>query len=262
VEAKRVVEIVEGLIKECPGKSIGIVTFNVNQQNCIMDQLDARALEAGLTYPEDLFIKNIENVQGDERDIIIFSIAYAPDAKGKMRYHFGSLNVQKGENRLNVAITRARERIIIVSSILPKQLNVDQAKNEGPRLLRKYLEYALDVSKGKFVATIQEDKGHGVDWYLKNKIKKLDFGKDVDFELKEEMPFADLTIKSGDNYLGLVITDDDHYYQSISVKDLHIYRPFTLSSKHWKFTGIFSREYWHDKAAIKERLLRFSNADR
>jgi hypothetical protein len=76
--------------------------------------------------------------------------------------------------------------------------------------------------------------------------------------MKEEMPFADLTVKSGDNYLGLVLTDDDLYHQSISIKDMHIYTPFTLAAKHWKFVGIFSREYWHNKEAVRERLLRFS----
>ena len=205
-------------------------------------------------------IKNIENVQGDERDIIIFSIGYAPDEKGKMNHHFGSLNIQKGENRLNVAITRAREKIIIVASILPQQLKVEESKNEGPKLLKKYLQYAIEVSKGAFIPKGRTENEHRIDWYLKNKLKNLEFEQGIKFELKEEMPFADLTVKAGNKYLGLIITDDDRYHQSISIKDMHIYTPFTLSAKNWKFVGIQSREYWHDKEAIKERLLRFSPA--
>ena len=257
-EGNKIVEIVEQLVKDSPSKGIGIVTFNAKQQEHILDKLDERARENGIVFPEDLFVKNIENVQGDERDIIIFSIGYAPDEKGKMNHHFGSLNIQKGENRLNVAVTRAKEKIILVTSILPSQLKVEDTKNEGPKLLKKYLQYAKNVSDGNFKPTLKIADGHRSGWYLKNKISELEFEQKVDFEIKEEMPFADLTVKSGEKYLGLVLTDDDLYYQSISIKDMHIYTPFTLSAKNWKFVGIHSREYWHDQEAIKERMLRFS----
>ncbi len=257
-EADKVIEIVERLIKEMPGKGIGIVSFNARQQDHIMDKLEAWSVKTGTPLPDDLFIKNIENVQGDERDIIIFSIAYAPDENGQMHHHFGSLNLQKGENRLNVAITRAKEKIYVVSSILPGELRVAETKNNGPKLLKKYLQYAENVSKGAFVPSLKADTNHSGQWYLKNKLKELTFDRQVKFVLKEEMPFADLTVKMGDEYIGLIITDDDRYYQSISIKDLHIYTPFTLSAKNWKFIGIHSREFWHDKDAIKERLLRFS----
>lgn len=257
-EALKVVEVIMEVIKAQPAKSIGVVTFNARQQDLIMDLLDQQSIEHKMKLPEDLFVKNIENVQGDERDIIIFSIGYAPDAKGRMNHHFGSLNIEKGENRLNVAVTRAREKIIVISSIMPQQLKVEDTKNEGPKLLRKYLEYALQVSSGEFKPHLQENSQHRVDWYLKNKLKELTFEQHIHFEMKEEMPFADLTIKSGDKYLGLVLTDDDLYHQSISIKDMHIYTPFTLSAKHWKFIGLYSREYWHNKDVIRERLLRFS----
>jgi len=257
-EAEKVVEIVEKLIKSDPGKGIGIVSFNARQQDLILDKLEILTHTKGIELPDNLFIKNIENVQGDERDIIIFSVGYAPDEKGKMNHHFGSLNIQKGENRLNVAITRAKEKIIIVTSILPSQLKVEDTKNEGPKLLKAYLQYAMNVSNGEFVPILKNNSEHSIDWYLKNKIKAFEFEKGIKLEIKEEMPFADLTIKSGDKYLGLILTDDEMYHQGISIKDMHIYTPFTLSAKNWKFIGIHSRDYWHDKNAIKERLLRFS----
>jgi hypothetical protein len=260
VEAKRVVDIVKDLIKNQPNKEIGIVTFNAPQQDLIADLLDEKAIEHEFLIPESLFIKNIENVQGDERDIIIFSVGYAPDHKGKMNLHFGSLNIQKGENRLNVAVTRARERVIVVASILPPQLKVEDTKNEGPKLLKKYLEYALQVSNGAFKPQLNNHSDHRGDWYLKKKLMKLDFEQKINFQLLEEMPFADLTVKSGNSYLGLVLTDDDLYYQSISIKDMHIYTPFTLAAKNWKFTGVYSREYWHNKETVRERLLRFNPA--
>jgi hypothetical protein len=117
----------------------------------------------------------------------------------------------------------------------------------------------LDVSCGKFVPAIKADNGHSNDWYLKNKIKAMKFESGVKLEIKEELPFADLTVKLKNQYLGLILTDDEMYHQSISIKDMHIYTPFTLSAKNWKFVGVLSREYWHDQDGVRERLLRFSS---
>src|SRR5690606_31627296 len=123
-----------------PDKEIGVVTFNAPQQVLIMDLLDAESERRGTRIPSSLFVKNIENVQGDEKDIIIFSIGYAPGKKGRMTMQFGSLNTAGGENRLNVAVTRAREKIILVTSIWPEQLKTQESKHAGPRLLKEYLE--------------------------------------------------------------------------------------------------------------------------
>src|SRR4051812_20633999 len=95
---------------------------------------------------KNLFIKNLEEVQGDERDIIIFSIGYGPNKEGKTLLNFGPLSNEGGEKRLNVAISRAREKIIIVTSLRPGDLSriveKDENRKLGPRLFKKYLEYA------------------------------------------------------------------------------------------------------------------------
>ncbi len=134
VEAELIVEKVFQILQQHPAKEIGIVTFNAPQQMLVLDLLEAEAAKTGKIIPASLFVKNIENVQGDEKDIIIFSIGYAPDKKGKMSLQFGSLNAAGGENRLNVAVTRAREKIILVTSIWPEQMKVGSIKNEGPKL--------------------------------------------------------------------------------------------------------------------------------
>ena len=157
-EAQKVAEITLKQLSESPEKEIGIVTFNARQQDHIMDILEMKAMDRKMNIPDTLFVKNIENVQGDEKDIIIFSIGYAPDAKGKMIHQFGSLNVVNGENRLNVAVTRAREKVVIVSSIWPQQLKVEDARNEGPKLLKKYLEYAPQCVGRKFCTDIERLK--------------------------------------------------------------------------------------------------------
>jgi len=256
-EAVRVTDLVFDISGKNPEKSIGVVTFNARQQNLIMDIIDERLMAPEAILPESIFVKNIENVQGDERDIIIFSTAYAKDNKGRLIMQFGSLNAIGGENRLNVAITRARENIIIVSSIYPNQLKVEDSKNEGPKLLKAYLNYALDVSNGKYRPYLKSTEPRHQDWYLKSRI--LGSSSDEKIKFSQEMPFADLTVKKNERYIGLILTDDDLYFQSVSVKEAHVYKPFTLSDKNWKFKEIYSREFWHNEGQVTEELFRFIN---
>ena len=209
--------------------------------------------------PDSLFVKNIENVQGDERDVIIFSVGYAPDRDGRMMMQFGSLNQIHGENRLNVAITRAREKIIIVSSIKPQELDVEESKNAGPRLFKKYLEFAWNTAEGRFTPLPLTGSKHHLQWFLKTQLLEWAQKGLPEFTVHEELPFADITVKADKRYVGLILTDDDLYFQSPSIKDIHVYTPFILSKKNWNFTGVFSREYWKNSQAIGENLIRFIN---
>ena len=259
-EAMEVVMLVDKISRETPEKSIGIVTFNIQQQVYITECLEDRALQNEQPLPDSLIVKNIENVQGDEKDIIIFSIGYAPDKTGKLNMNFGSLNTLGGENRLNVAITRAREQIYVVASILPEDLKVGKSKNEGPKLLKKYLRYAWDISEGIIQPELPPENRFHNPWYLKEKIKKLKF-QDRGISLHDSLPFADLVIRSNGQYPGLVLTDDDLYHQSISVKDSHVYIPLILESKGWRFVELFSRQYWMNPDEVKEQLERFASKE-
>ena len=258
-EADKVVELIKSTTEATPDKSIGVVTFNAKQQELILDLLDEEVAEGKFQLPATLMVKNIENVQGDERDIIIFSTAYAPNKSGKMMMQFGSLNISGGENRLNVAVTRAKEAIIMVASIWPDQLKVESVKNNGPKLLKEYLSFAKLVSDGKYVPEPYEMNRSNSNWYLKNTIMNWANEAYKEFEFKDELPFADITIKKGENYEALMITDDDLYFQNPSVKDLHAYTPFTLSKNNWRFTGFFSREWWKKKEEVQEAVARFIN---
>jgi hypothetical protein len=253
-EARYIAGLVEELVKEDPEKSIGIVTFNAPQQELISDFIEAHFVGRKFAIPADLIIKNIENIQGDEKDIVIFSIGYAPGKNGVLVHKFGSLNTVRGENRLNVAVTRARERIYIVSSILPHQLVVEDALNEGPKLLKRYLEYAMDISEGRRRSDMERGGRHSETWYLKQKIVQQCNTLYPTVMFTSGMPFADLAIKSEGKYVGLVLTDDELYYQSVSAKEAHAYRPFLLSGKGWKFKGVFSREFWHDPKVVADRI--------
>ena len=133
--------------------------------------IDAEISNNSLNVNEHFFVKNIENVQGDERDIIIFSVGYAPTQSGRLNVQFGALNTYKGENRLNVAITRARNKVIVVASIYPDQLKVDSTKNDGPKLFKQYLKYALTVSDKKYIPqVVKNESKYGV--YLSDRLEE------------------------------------------------------------------------------------------
>ena len=166
-----------------------------------------------------------------------------------MSMQFGSLNAQGGENRLNVAITRAREKVFVVSSILPNQLRVEDAQNEGPKLLKSYLEYALMVSEGKYKPTLHRSEKYQANWLLKEQllsstgILSRASSNDNSFYIKE-LPFADLTVKEHQKYESLILTDDDLYYEHLSPKETFAYIPAGLRAKGWRFERIFSRQFW------------------
>ena len=241
IEADAVLQLLDQIAIELPGRSVGIVTFNQPQQQLILDKLEERdAYEQSENRPA-LLVKNIENVQGDERDVIIFSVGYAPDERGKLGMQFGSLNQQGGENRLNVAVTRARERVYVVTSIWPDQLRVDEVANEGPRLLKAYLQYAFNVSEGKFSPAPTVVSNSPVGLLLKNQLAR----KHPNWQ--PELPFADLTVKADNAYQSLVLTDDDAYYLQ-TPKQAHAYLPASLQTRQWPFRRVWSREFWREES--------------
>jgi superfamily I DNA and/or RNA helicase len=227
LEAEKIIEIISHLQKNQPNKTVGVVTFNYKQAELI----DAENLK-------NVTVKNIENIQGDEFDIVIFSIGYAPDLKGKMVMNFGSLNQKGGENRLNVAVTRAKEKVVVVSSIYPEQLTVENAQNDGPKLLKKYLEYALTVSNGEYnpqpYKSIHSSKN----------TEHLKLSKQLSEHNSlyiSELPFTDIHSK---DYSSLLLTDDDLYFDSLNPKEPHSYLPMVLKLKGWNFERVWSREFW------------------
>jgi hypothetical protein len=250
IEATHIADLVFQISTESPSKEIGIVTFNAIQQSLVQDHLDERFAEAQQKLPERLFVKNIENVQGDERDIIIFSVAYAPDKNGKVNAQFGSLNAEGGENRLNVAVSRAREKIIVVSSLWPEQLDVVETKNAGPKLLKEYLHFARQVSRGDFRPYVIEDKRYSTSLQLK---KLLSHPVDkTEVELKEDaFPYYDLTIQQGKLVKGAIFTDDNFYYEALSAKAPHALLPQLLKRKNWPNLRVYSRNYWNDRKRLE-----------
>lgn len=228
MEAEKVVELVKTIKIAGPDKSIGIVTFNFLQSDLIKDLLP---------IDSNVMVKNIENIQGDEYDIVLFSVGYGPDENGKINQQYGSLSQKDGENRLNVAITRAREKVIIISSIFPEDLPVENTTNDGPKLLKAYLTYAKSIAdrqhKSGFNHQSDSQWGESLSEQIKRKHESL----------KNELPFADLVQKDHQHYKDLVLTDDHLFYEA-NAKEAFAYLPLTLSDKGWQFHRVWSRNWW------------------
>ena len=150
-EAEKVAKLVFEHFRSHPERSLGVIAFGETQQIAIENALRTMRLEhQGYEQffndekDEAFFVKNLENVQGDERDTIIFSIGYAKDAAGKFRNQFGPLGKSGGERRLNVAITRASYNVKLVGSRQPYDIDEDAISSEGPKLLKAYIDYAIN----------------------------------------------------------------------------------------------------------------------
>jgi very-short-patch-repair endonuclease len=170
-EAEKVADLVFEHFRNYPKKTLGVVTFSIAQMVAVEEAIDRRLKEQPDFEPffkedrlEGFFVKNLENVQGDERDVIFFSVGYGYDQQGQMTMNFGPLNKPGGERRLNVAVTRAREKVVLITSIRGSDINSD-TQALGVQTLRTYLDYAErgpeSVSnkpkEGEFDSAIDED---------------------------------------------------------------------------------------------------------
>ncbi len=151
VEAQRVVDLIFEHAEQAPQQTLGVITFSYAQRDAVIAEWEKRRREQPQfevffdeNAPEPFFIKNLEMVQGDERDVIFFSVGYGKDEAGKVLMNFGPLNQDGGERRLNVAVTRARYNVKLVSSIMPEDIDLTRTQSRGAKLLREYLFYARD----------------------------------------------------------------------------------------------------------------------
>lgn len=270
-EAKYIVELLKQFFLERKEEeTIGIITFNSSQRDLIDDLIDvecaknpefAASIRTELLRRKDgedigLFVKNIESVQGDERDVIIFSIGYAKNENGRLVRRFGWLNQQGGENRLNVAISRAKKKVHIVTSFYPSELQVEDVKNEGPRILKKYLEYAWAVSSSDKAVAKQILLSFGDD---SNPSQNLSFdsefeiqvynaliekGYQVDTQIGIGGYSIDLAIKKDGKYVLGIECDGRLYHSSKSARERDYHRQKYLESRGWRIHRIWSTNWW------------------
>ncbi|MFC7680346.1 AAA domain-containing protein [Paenibacillus sp. GCM10028914] len=283
VEALEVVTQLKHILVEHPGKTVGVITFNAKQQSKVLDVIDKSVAEdeefrvlyselMARDLDERLFVKNIENVQGDERDIIIFSIGYAKNEEGKVYNRFGSLNQKGGENRLNVAVTRAKESIVVISSIEPEDLNVSNASERGPKLLKSYLKYAKAVSGGKeeeIDAVIQE-VNEAVSTHAVQQALHFDSPfeeqvyqqlRSLGYEVTTQVGMSGYRIDMAvvhpndrSRYILGIECDGAMYHSSQNARERDVYRQRYLESRGWTIERIWSRNWWKNPVTEIERI--------
>ena len=170
---------------------------------------------------------------------------------------FGSLNEVGGENRLNVAITRAKEKIILVTSIHPNQLNTSKSRNKGPKLLQSYLKFALDVSTKKWAPAEAKPLLFDQNWYLKNQLATCINRLKIDVVVDHNYPFADLLLKSNERAMGIINTDDERYFDSKSSKESYVYNTKLLNQRNWPNISFHSREFWRSPTDTQQKIKQF-----
>ncbi len=268
-EAKAVVSEIMKRLKDPLTKkqSIGVVTFNEAQQNLIQDLLEKELANNPKLFDaphgEKIFVKNLENVQGDERDVILFDVTYGPDKKGYLSLNFGPLSLKRGERRLNVAVSRAREKMIVFASFEPNAIRADNAKNEGARYLRDFLLFAkggiealpnrlenkndeLSLSVASFLG---EDLRH-LGYVVKENLGSSTFKIDLAIASKD---------KPEDYVLGILF--DNKKSAIMSCRDRHVNEPSVLKRRSWRLLNIYSVEYLdHKEEVVKEVVNAFNEA--
>ncbi len=281
---RREAEQIVALIKEFfqtrqNNETIGVIAFNASQRDMIYDVIDEESLKDhafGLQVRAEmgrkdngedtgLFIKNIESVQGDERDVIMFSIGYAKNTNGRLMHNFGWLNQKGGENRLNVAISRAKQKIHIVTSFRPAELMLDDAKNDGPRVLKRYLEYAFAISNGdkeeaeRILQSFGETFGIAPAAYETEYAQKVaDALREKGYEIDTQVGIGgyriDIAVKKNGEYVLGIECDGKLYSTPASARERDYHRQKYLESRGWRIKRIWSMDWWRDPTAEIERI--------
>ncbi len=252
-EAQVVVEEVMRRLRdeELRKSSIGVVTFSSVQQELIDDMMqEALHKEPELEQyafgcEEPLFIKNLENVQGDERDVILFSVGYGPDANGKVAMNFGPLNQDGGWRRLNVAISRSRKSMMIYSSFRPEQLDLSRTSAAGIVGLKGFLEFAAR-GKNALYQNANTIKLRNSD-VAKSIVARLkEAGYDADYDIGSSEYKVDIGIVDPENaekYCLAVLLDGENYMAAKTARDRNLLQPSVLEGLGWKTYRLWTLDW-------------------
>ncbi|MBO6121009.1 MAG: DNA helicase, partial [Kiritimatiellae bacterium] len=244
-------------------RSAGVVTFSMAQKTLIEDIFEERRAanpqfedfftDAG---EEPFFVKNLENVQGDERDVILFSVGYAKGPDGKFLMNFGPLNRSGGERRLNVAVTRAKEQVVVFASCKGAEIDLNRTQAVGAAHLKAFLEYAerggsaaADDGEGKLRDRFADEVGA----FLKEK------GFTVERNVGCSGYRIDLGVKDAsrkDSYLAAIECDGESYASALTARDRDELRASVLRSLGWNVVHVWSADWALDRARAEERLMK------
>lgn len=265
-EARKVADLVFEHIKKYPKRSLGVVTFSEAQQNAV----DAAIRQKRLHNPnfdnffiedkeEPFFIKNLENVQGDERDTIIFSIGYAKDNKGVMYMNFGPLSREGGYRRLNVAITRAKYNVKLVGSIVPTDIDLEKVSSEGVKMLRSYIEFAQQG-----IVALEKELTFNYDLNFDSPFEEAvyDFLQSKGYNVVTQVGCSgfriDMAVKhpsqSGKFAIGIEC-DGATYHNSRTARERDRLRQTILEDMGWTIYRIWSTDWIKDSKTEEDKLV-------
>jgi hypothetical protein len=250
---------------EIKNKSLGIVTFNSKQQTLIENLLDAaRSKNPEIEWAfsrehvfEPVFVKNLETVQGDERDVILFSVTYGPDQSGHITMNFGPLNRDGGERRLNVALTRARSEMMVFTTMHPDQIDLSRTQAKAVADLKHFLEYAErgPASIGAFVERAQGDFESPFEVAVARALKEK--GWTLHPQIGTSAYRIDLGIVHPDApgiYLAGVECDGAMYHSSAYARERDKIRQSVLEGLGWTLFRVWSTDWWTNKIKATEIL--------
>ena len=263
-ESKAIVgEIIRRLSdKELQKYSIGVVAFSKVQGDLIEDDLlealdkNPELKEIAMNGKEPIFVKNLENVQGDERDVILFSIGYGADKNGKVSMNFGPLNNAGGERRLNVAVSRARYEMMVFSTLKASQIDLKRSNAKGVEGLKGFLEFA-ETGKLPFVSGTTHSLGANVmvqqicdalerkGYVTESFVGRSNFKVDIAVSTREHP----------EKFILGILCDGKTYYETKTTRDREIVQPSVLRMLNWRIMRVYSIDWYENRDRTLEQML-------
>ncbi|MBI5361241.1 MAG: DUF3320 domain-containing protein [Planctomycetes bacterium] len=249
--------------KSHPDLTLGVGTFSIRQKEAIEDEIEKllrqdNSMEEFFAKdkPEHFFVKNLESIQGDERDVIFISVGYAKDKQGKLSMNFGPINQEGGARRLNVLITRARKRVEIFSSIRGADFDLSKTASPGVHLLKSYLDFA---EMGKSVLMREEKSSQDEQSLFEESIAAALTEKGISY--KRQIGYSDYKIdfaledeKEPGRYLLGIECDGAGYGACATVRDRDRLRPEVLGNMNWQLYKIWATDWYRDPGRELEKL--------
>lgn len=263
-EASRIANAVVEHFKTTPDLTLGVGTFSQRQQIAIWDELerirrDDPSLEEFFDRArhEPFFVKNLENIQGDERDVIFLSVTYGKQPDGRLRYNFGPLNRENGWRRLNVLVSRARKQMRVFSSLRAADINPASVATQGPALLADFLRFA---ETGRMMASVTGAAADAESPFEDEVGEALaDMGYLVDRQVGVGAYRVDIGVRHRERpgiYLAGVECDGAAYHAAPCARDRDRLRQHVLEQRGWVIIRVWSTDWFRDRARTLERLKR------
>lgn len=262
-EAKVAAQRAADYLMDGTGRSVGVIAFNSPQAQAIAEELDLLKIRHPELEPhfrgdrlDAVFVKHLEAVQGDERDVILFSIGYGPDATGAFSMNFGPVNRDGGQRRLNVAITRAKQKVEVIASVRSSDFRLADESKPGPRMLRDYIAYAEGGGRGD---ASQAGSGGDALEPLEEQVARA--VRDLDYEPVANVGMGSFKIDIGvrhpvdaNRFVLGIECDGRTYAQTPTARDRERLRHQVLTELGWSIHRIWSLDWVRNRNAEVERL--------